>query len=223
MKRSIWAVSLACALIAVLPAKATDFTLSDAAILSLDYNLSSSYSPPPTATITSEQDIPGTGVQFNIHFPSTSSLDSFRFQVSDSHHGAGTLVGLNVSAYSNFDLKFTVVSIDGSASVGEEFEVGALITHGSGWAFHPDITSLTGYYPPSVVSTISVTSATFSDIGFYASEFPLAAWSAGPHDVTLLVQPAPGAVQIPEPASWAMVALGAAVLVGRGRLRRRMP
>jgi len=164
-------------------------------------------------------------VQFSIHFPSTNSLDSFRFQISDSHHGAGTLAGLDVNAYSNFVLKFTVLSIDGSASGSKLLEVGALIGpfHGSQWGFHPEITSLTGSYPLSVVSTIAVTSATISDIGFYTTEWPSGAWSAGPHDVTFLVQPADGAVQIPEPASWAMVALGAAMLVVRGRLRRRVP
>ena len=220
-KRSIWAATLACALMAAYPAKATDFTLSDSAILSLDYNLSSSFLPPPTAIITSEQDIPGTGVQFNIHFSSTNSPDYFRFQVSDNTHGAGTLAGLNVSAYSNFVLKFTVLSIDGSASASQLLEVGALIGpyNGSAWAFHPQITSPAGYYPPSAVSTISVTSATIADIGFYTSEWPSWEWSAGPHDVTLLVQPAAGAVQIPEPTSWAMVTLGTSALFGSRRLR----
>ena len=223
MKRSIWVVTLAYALIVVLPAKATDFTLTDAAILSLDYNMQSHYARPLTATITSEQDIPGTGVQFGIHFPSTNSLEDARYQVSDYAHGAGALAGLDVSAYSNFALKFTVVSIDGSTTESKLLEVGAVIGNSSAWGFFPEIISLTGHYPPSAVSTTLVPSGAITDIGFYVSEYPFGAWSAGQHDVTLLVQPADGAVQIPEPASWAMVALGAAVLVGRGRLRRRMP
>src|SRR2546426_881571 len=106
MKRSIWAATLAHALVAALAAKATDFTLSDSAIMSLDYNLSNSYAPPPTASVVSKEDISGLGVQFNIHFPSTNSPDYTLFQVSDKNYGAGTLANMDVSAYSNFRLQF---------------------------------------------------------------------------------------------------------------------
>jgi hypothetical protein len=177
------------------PAKATDFTLSDSAIMSLDYNLSNSYTPPLTATITSKQDISGTGVEFNIHFPSPTNRDCSLFQVSDKSYGAGTLAGFNVSAYSNFVLKFTVLSIDGSTSGSGLLDVGALIG-GAGWGFHPQIISLTGQYPSSAVSTTRFTSASISVIGFTVSQWPFGTWAAGPHDISLLVQPSDGAVQI---------------------------
>lgn len=220
---SLGVFALSSLLIAPAPAQATDFTLSDSAIMSLDYNLQDYYGPPITSTITSEQDIPGTGVQFNIHFPSTNSLDCFRFQVSDSTHGAGTLAGLNVSTYSNFVLKFTVLSIDGSTSASPFIEVGALIGpyEAAQWAFHPVITSLAGSYPSTGISTISVTSATISDIGFYTEEWPSWEWPAGPHDISLLVQPADGLIELPEPTTWALVTLGSAALFASRRSRRR--
>jgi hypothetical protein len=215
-------VVLGGALIGAFSAKATDFTLSESAILSLDYNLSSYWAPPPTATLMSEQDIPGTGVLFNFHFLGTSYLDCFRYQVSDSTYGAGTLAGLNVGAYSNFDLKFTLLSIDGSTSGSGWVEVGSVIGpyNGNPWGVSPVFTSRTGY-PVTTVSTISVTLATISDIGFAAILYPPQMWSAGPHDISLLVQPADGAVQIPEPTTWAMVTLGIAALFGSRRLRCR--
>jgi hypothetical protein len=213
---------LALALIAAHPAKAVDFTLSDSAILSLDYDNSAVYVPPLTATITSEQDISGTGVQFNIHYTSTNWPDYIRFQLSDSTYGAGTLAGLNVGAYSNFVLKFTVLSIDGSSSGIEWLEAGAVIGPYNGYpnAYNPQFVSLTGSLPSSVISSIPVTFPTISTIGFNAELYPYGGWSMGPHDITLLVQPAPGAVQIPEPTTWAMVTLGASAFFGRRRLRR---
>ena len=111
--------------------------------------------------------------------------------------------------------------LDGSTTESKLLEVGAVIGNGSGWGFLPEIISLTGHNPPSAVSATLVPSGAITDIGFYVTEYPFGAWSAGPHDVTLLVQPAGGAVQIPEPTTWTLVALGAVALVGRGRLRRR--
>ena len=223
MNRSIWTAVFVCALIAALPARATDFTLSDAAILSLDYNNPGNYYvPPPTATIASEQDIPGTGVKFTIHFPSTNSWDTFRMQVSDKNNGAGTLGGLNVSAYANFDLKFTLVSIDGSTSGSQLLGVGAMIGPygGSQWAYRPEIVSLTGGFPVSAVSSTTVVTVNLTVAGFTVNMYP--GWSAGPHDVTLLVQPADGAVQIvPEPATWMLTMLGVGGLFGTRRMLRR--
>jgi hypothetical protein len=224
MKRSLWTAVFACALMTALPAKATDFTLSDAAILSLDYDMSNSYVPPLTASITSKQDIPGTGVQFKIHFPSTNSLDSFRFQVSDRTYGAGTLTHFDPSGYANFDLAFTLMSVDGSAFGSQLLGAGALIGpfNGSSAAFHPEVMSLTGSYPTSAISQIPVTSNIVSEIGFTVFLLSSAGWSAGPHDVTLLVQPADGAVQIvPEPATWILTMLGVGVLFGTRRVLRR--
>jgi hypothetical protein len=84
------------------------------------------------------------------------------------------------------------------------------------------ITSLTGSDPSFAVSVMPITSSTLNDIGFYVSLLAWwgadGGWSAGPHDVTLLVSPADGAVQIPEPATWVLVLLGVFALTGGRRL-----
>jgi len=196
--------TLAFALMATHPAKATDFTLSESGILSLDDNMSNVVAESSgdiyTATILSSQDIPGTGVVFTIHFPGTNYTDSLLFWTSNFAHGNGTLAGLDVSAYTNFVLKFTVLSIDGSSNAPGSLEVGALT--GPYFSFHygyyPDAVSLTGEFPPSVISTTLVETATINDIGFVVNEWPFGSWSDGPHDVTVLVQPADGVTQLPE-------------------------
>ena len=221
------AATLVCALLmAAYTTRAVDFTLSDSAIMAPDYNLSNQEVQPFPPTIVSEQDIPGTGVLVHLHFVDTNSPDGFLYRASDSTYGAGTLAGLNVSAYSNFDLKFTLVSVDGSNSSTQWLQAGSLIGpfNASPNAYRPVFMSLTGSFPSSVVSTIAVTSATISTIGFEVNLYSFAnfgGWSAGPHDVTLLIQPAPGAVQIPEPSTWGLVVCSTGVLFGSSRLRRR--
>ena len=189
-------LALGSLLITASPAKAADFTLSDSAIMSLDYNMSNEEVQPFPPSILSEQDIPGTGVLFNVHFVSTNAPDAFLYRVSDKTYGAGTLAGINVSAYSNFDLQFTLVSVDGSSSATQWMEAASVIGpfNSYPYASHPALTSLTGDFPPSVVSTIAVTSATISVIGFdfnLYSYLDFGGWTAGPHNVTFLVQPAP--------------------------------
>jgi hypothetical protein len=221
MRAFIAPATLACTMFLAYTAEATDFTLSNSAILALDDNEQFYYGSPLTASIVSRQETLGTGIQYKIQFTSTNWPDYIFYQLSDKYAGAGTLVGMNVTAYSNFDLKFSLVSVDGSSSGSQVLEVGSMIgPYDSYWsAYHPVLTSLTGYYPPSAVSTISVTSATVDLIGFVVLVYPYGGWSAGPHDVTILVQPAPGAMQIPEPSTWTMLVLG--VVVFRFSRRRR--
>src|SRR5664280_2307113 len=173
-----------CALTVVQPVTASDFTLSDSAILSLDYNMPfSAGSPPPTASVVSKQDTPGIGVQFNLHFVSTNWPDNILSWISSSSYGTGALTTMSVGSYSNFCLKFTLLSIDGSTSGSQIALVGSLIGpyQAASWAYNPDPVSLSGYYPSSAVSTMAVTSATLSNIGFIVEVWPYGGWSAGPH------------------------------------------
>jgi hypothetical protein len=215
-------LALVGALVAAYPAKATDFTLSDSAVMSLDYNLGNFFVPPPTASVVSRQDVPGEGVQYDIHFASTTNQDISLYQVSDRNYGAGTLANMDVSAYSNYNLKFTVLSIDGSTSGNGTLVVGAVIglsSIGTYYQYQPKVIALTGANPSSAVSSTTVSAPTTFVIGFTAHLFT--GWSAGPHDVTLLVQPAAGAVQVPEPSTFALAGLGTVALLVARRLHRR--
>jgi len=222
MKKTTGVMAVFFLVMAANPAEAGDGTLSDSQILSLDYNLADQYSPPPTATIVSEQDMPGLGVEFTIHFPSTGFPDYFFYDVSDSSDGAGTLTGLNFGGYSNFDLKFTLVSVDGSTSASQEFNVGAMVGPYETYqfAYRPVALSLGGSYPASGISSTQLTSAALDIVGFTAYIPSGQGWSAGSHNVTFLVQPADGAAVIPEPATWTLVALGGLAM---GLTRRRSP
>ena len=201
MKRILWAATLSCALMAAYPAKATDFTLTDSAIMSLDYDNGAYYAQRLTSSLLSKQDIPGTGVKFTIRFASTNSLDTSFYRFSDSRHGAGTLAGVDVRAYTNFALKFTLVSIDGSTTGMETLVVGAVIgpSHGFPNAFHPEVINLNSSTSQSAVSATFADPGTISVIGFTIYRLPGDLWSAGPHEVTLLVQPADGAVPLEIP------------------------
>ena len=214
-------LALGCAAITPYSAKATDFTLSDSAIMSLDYNMSNFFVPPPTASIVSKQDIPGTGVQFTIHFNSTNYPDYFCLQVSDKDYGAGTLAGIDVSGYSNYSLKFTLVSVDGSTSGSGGLDVGAVIGGGT-YAYQAQIIGLNGFFPSAAVSSTPTSYAlpTISRIGFIAYLWQYGGWSDAPHDITLLVEPADGAVQIPEPAPCSLLTLGVLALLGIRRFHR---
>lgn len=202
------------------PSVAVDCTLSDSAILSLDYTRSYL-----TASVTLREDVPGPGVLFTIHYPSTNSSDNAFRLTSESGHGLGALTSLDVGAYSNFDLSFTLISIDGSTSGSEEFNAGAVIgpyNNTGGTIYHAVGVTLTGSYPSSCVSSTIVTSASVSGIGFIAYLWPDAGgWSDSGHDVTLLVSPAEGAVQIPEPSSWVLLAIAAVAFLGIGSVHRR--
>jgi hypothetical protein len=146
------------------PANATDFTLSDSAILLLDFNMDEFFVPPPTPTIRWTQDIPGASVEYQIHFLSPTNRDSFIYQVSDSNHGAGTLKRLNVSPYSNFDLKLTLVSIDGSFSGSGLLSVGDVIglpSIGTYYQCRPVEIGLTGGEPVSAISSTTVIFGSF--------------------------------------------------------------
>ena len=191
------AATLAWALIAAYPAKAKDFTLTDSAIMSLDYDNRFSYRPPLTATLVSKQDIPGTGVKFTIHFASTNSVDSLFIRLADRNHGARPFTGMDVRAYKNFSLKFTLVAIDGSSSGRGTLAAGAAVGPSS-YSYNPEVLGLTGSNPSSATSTTHANPGLIKVIGFTVYQSRVG-WSAGPHDVTFLVQPADGAVPLEIP------------------------
>ncbi len=180
------------------PATGQNFTLTDAGLMSLDW------SPGNAATIINRTDIPGPGVLFYIYFPGNEQPDSVFRYLSYEYGGKGLLAGLDVSMYDAFELKFNIVSIDGVSTpdVGGLISVGAVIgpSDGSTSAYRPawiDLVSGTPY-DSTAISSISVKTDRTSLLGILVWLFAPSDWNPLGTNLTLLVEPVPGAVALPK-------------------------
>jgi hypothetical protein len=184
-------------------ALATSFTLSDAGIMALDYDNGDRFVPSPTAYIVDRRDVPGPGVEFDIAYPGNDNPDDFLYWISDFAFGAGALAGIDITPYENFELSFALLSANGSLADSGPMIVGAFINY----AHHPDIVDLdpNPSYPSSVISStpinVSLNQEEIDAVGFYTWLWLPNDWSPDGNTITLLVEPAPGAVPIPEPAA----------------------
>src|SRR4051812_36741088 len=95
-------------------ATAVDFTLPDSVILALKTNQNPALLP-LTATAAAS-DVPGPGVRFDIHFPGSYLPNNYLLMVADPNQEKIPMPALDFTSYANFALKFTVLSIDGSAT-----------------------------------------------------------------------------------------------------------
>jgi hypothetical protein len=179
------------------PATGQNFTLSDTGLVSLDW-----YHGHGNATITNQTNISGPGVLFYIHFPGNEQPDSVFRYLSCEYGGAGLLAGLNVSMYDAFELKFTIVSINGASTpdIGGLISVGSVIGpyDGSSSAYRPawiDLVSGTPYDSTAISSTSVKTDRT-SVLGILVWLFDPSDWNPSGTNLTLLVEPAPDAVPI---------------------------
>jgi len=199
-KTGVMVMVLALGLSAV-PAVAVNVTLSDAGLMLLDQYL--------PATIVGRRDAPGPGVEFDVYFQSLEPGHRTVSCVSGEGYGAGSLVGIDVSVYDKFELKFTLLAVDGinTPGIGGVLAVGALIgpsdDHSSafqpqGVDFLPDT-----HYGTTAISSTSVRTNRISRIGFIAYIPPSmeAGWNPSGTTVTLLVEPVSGDVAIPGPAT----------------------
>ena len=203
------------------PVMGLNATLSDSALMSLDSPIFTGRN----AIVTRQEDVAGPGVEFDIHFPNNEQPDSVIAWVSCDEGGTGLLSGINVSMYDNFDLKFTLVSIDGISTpdVGGLISVGAMIGpyDGSHHAYNPawiDLVSGTSYDRTAVSSTSVKTDYT-SLLGIFAWLYEPSDWSPSGTDITLLVEAAPDAVPIPEPATLLLLGLGTVMLQRKHRAK----
>ena len=216
-----------CFVLALSPfaARGTTFTLSDSALKSLDFDYTSGY--PQGITITNVTDVAGPGVKFDISFIDPLYIHGkppSLYWTSSIYGGSGALTGRDISSFDAFALKITLVSASGVSSPGEvgPIVVGALInqTQSDVYAYQPQVIAFNDLYnPASATSTTPTHASRIHLVGFNCS---IPDWwytpSTSPWDpqgarISLLVEPAPGAVVItPEPATLLLLGLGAAAI-----------
>ena len=183
------------------PAVAVNVTLSDAGLMLLDW-YEDAYLP---AVVVDRRDIPGPGVEFDIYFSIVEPGYKTVKCVSREGYGAGSLAGIDVSMYDAFELKFTLLAVDGinTPGIGGTLIVGALIGpyDDSLWAFQSqgvDFLPDTDYGTTAISST-PVRTNRISIIGFiaYIPSSMEGGWNPSGTTVTLLVEPVSGDVAIP--------------------------
>jgi hypothetical protein len=203
-----------------IPVMGVDVTLNDAGLMSLDWHC---WGESFSARVLSSRDVPGPGVEFEIYYPSNKKPDRDLYYVSSEQWGAGSLAGINISMYEKFELKFTLISVDGISTpeTGGVLGVGALINFGSTHGYQPkgiDFLSRTPYSTTAISST-STDADEISIIGFvaYIPASMADGWDPSGTTVTLLVEAAPGAVAIPEPTTLLLLSFGGLALLKKRR------
>jgi PEP-CTERM motif len=197
----------------------TTFTLSDSALMSLDYDYPVSYgqsSIPVTIT-----DVAGSGVKFDFTCPDPLNIHGkipCLYWTSSIYGGNGILANRDISTFDAFALKITLVSATGVSSPGEvgPIVVGALINQSQYvYAYQPQVIAANGSFPTSATSITTTDASQIQLIGFtcnipywwYTSS--TSPWDPAGARISLLVEPAPGAVVItPEPATLLILGLG---------------
>ena len=145
----------------------------------------------------------GTGVEFDIDFPSNNPGDNEVTFVSSGEGGLGTLIGKDVRGYEAFSLKFTLVSINGIVAAPEldkQLDVGAVIgpTSGKVTACEMQTLSLNGTERTAVTTTPMRTKKLYQ-IGFYAGMKNPSAWGETANKLTLRIEPVENAAPVPQP------------------------
>ncbi len=138
------------------------------------------------------------GVEFDIYFPSNNPGDNEVTFVSSGEGGLGALAGNNIEGYERFVLKYTLISINGKASIPDmsrKLTVGSLIGPSAGKlkVWQPLTLSLSG----SGISSTSMRTKKIYQIGFHARMTNPLEWDATGAKVTLRIEPAENAGPVP--------------------------
>lgn len=199
----------------------TTFTLSDSALMSLDYDYPN---PGMQPEITGIANVAGPGVQFDILYSDPRYIRDEIPNVSWTsciYGGNGSLTGIDISSFDAFALKFTLLSASGVSSpdaIGPII-VGSQISRSGSFGFHPE--TIDGpSLPISVTSTTTTDADQIGLVGFtcyipywWYSSPEQNPWDPDGATISLLVEQAPGAVAItPEPATLLLLGLGALML-----------
>ncbi len=202
-------------------AQGASFTLSDDALMRLDYK----YSGKDTI-MKSITDVGGLGVRFDFLYPDPQKIRGMSpslYFTSCIYGGSGALTGIDIGSFDAFALKFTLVSAIGISSPDEvgPLVVGALINESNyAYTYQPQVISTNEPYPPSATSVTTTDASQIKLIGFtcnipywwYNESLP-SPWDPDGATISLLVEPAPGAeVIVPEPATLLLLGLGVVIL-----------
>jgi hypothetical protein len=170
-------------------AKPKIFTLSDEALMSLDFHGGS------TARVIAKRDAPGPGVEFDIYFPPAG----YSLSYTSSHtSGKGALINIDPNEYIGYALKFTLLDIKSTTPKANNARLSAGANIGSPGRYQPafmrfsqdrgPVTSSTGFDPTEVRH--------LDYIGFRANLFSKEFSNTNGLTVTIKVEAVPGAQKI---------------------------
>ncbi|MFA6185836.1 MAG: PEP-CTERM sorting domain-containing protein [Phycisphaerae bacterium] len=197
-------------------ASGATFTLSDSALMSLDYK----YPGTPT-TVVSVTDAAGPGVRFDILYPDPRNAHGENptlYLTSSIYGGNGSLTGIDISSFDAFALKFTLISAEGvsSTNAAGPIIVGAMINQsGSAYAYHPEVIAINSSYDPMSATSVTPTEASQINLVGFVCNIPYwwyddspSPWDSAGARISILVESAPNAVSVPEPATLLLLGLG---------------
>jgi len=177
---------------------AENFTLSDEGLMTLHKG---SYYSGATASVVSKSDVTGPGVEFEIYFPGIKVSDTVLEMVCARGEANEPLVGADVGRFDNYELKFTLISIDGKKPVDNRsgLGVGALIGCDNGpCGYRPERIGFGEFLEPNAVSSTIVEGGILARIGFHINFLNPIGWNPDGTTVKILVEPVSGDIQLPE-------------------------
>ena len=163
-------------------------TLSDQQLVSLDW-----HSPNRAgARVKGKRDVAGSGVEFDINFPSNSPGNNSLDFVSSGEGGIGSLVGADIRGYEVFALKFTLVSINGQSegALKHKLVAGALIgpsSTGQLRTYEPVMLGLAASEKMVIAKTLVQTDKIYQ-IGFHVHMLNPQDWDQSGSMITLRVE-----------------------------------
>jgi len=143
----------------------------------------------------------GSGVEFDIDFPSNDPGNTSLEFVSSGEGGRGDVVGGDTSGFKAFALKFTLLSVNGhsESDMKQTLVAGALIgptASGLARTFAPVVLSMADSEKTVVAETPSRTD-NIRIIGFHVSMLSPEDWDSSGSEVILRIEPAEGGGRAP--------------------------